>query len=279
MNAYYMLTDIRDNLVESSAKHWGDNDILRKINMSHRARSMELQQAGGDWLIKNATITPSSNVVALPSDCSKPVYMEHADQGWEIPLRQTVRERNITKGIGGGISQAYITGYLQKDGIYVNADSFSDNVKLWYIQRVPKLIAGTADTGSTETSLVLAVADEPVLVDDYYNSQTIEINLQGTPTRTTVSDYVASTRTITVAAGTITASTTTYGTVSDLPEEAIDLIILEATIKCLAKPGSRLDTKYLEFFTDLHKKAYKNWMNWIESRLPGSEGIRITEVD
>lgn len=279
MNAYYMLRDVRDNIVESTAKHWGDNDILRKINLSHRSRNMELQEATGDWLLKSATITPSSNVVTLPADCAKPVYMEDATDGWEIPISANVRERNITKAIGTSLYNNYISAYPQKDGLYINADSYTANVTLWYLRRIPDLITGTADTGSTGTSLIIAVADEPSLVDDYYNDQTIEINLQSGPTRTSVSDYVAYTRAITVAAGTITASTTTYGTVSDLPREAIDVILLETTIKCLAKPGSRLDPKYFEFYMMLYKEAKKLWLQWIETRSPGSDHIRITEVD
>lgn len=279
MNAYYMLTDVRDNLVESTAKHWGDNDVLRKLNMSHRARVMELHQATGDWLLKNATITPSSSEVTLPTDCAKPVYMEHASGEWEIPFDQTVRERAMSKIYGTQLSDNYITAYMSKGKIIINADSYTDNVKLWYLERIPDLICGTADTGSTGTSLIVPLAMEPSFVDDYYNNQNIEINLDGATatSRTTVSDYVASTRAITVAAGALTASTSTFGTVSDLPSEAIDLIILEATLKCLSKPGSRLSAQYFEFFRELHKDARKAWDSWISTRVSGTERIRISE--
>lgn len=280
MNAYYMLRDIRDNVVENVAKHWGDNDILRKMNMSHRTRNMELHEATGDWLLKSATLTPSSSEITLPSDCSKPVYMEHATGLWEIPMDQTVRERGLTRIYGSQLSDNYVTAYPIKDKLVINQESFTDNVVLWYLQRIPNLICGTADTGSTGTSLVIAQTDEPSLVDDYYNDLNIEINLQsgGSSTRTTVSDYVASTRTISVTAGTITTSTI-YGTVTDLPDEAIDVIILEATIKCLAKPGARLDAKYFEFYQTLYKEAKKAWLNWCSTRRAGAGRIRITEGD
>jgi len=281
MNAYYMLTDVRDNVVESTAKHWGDNDILRKLNLSHRARVMEIHSATGDWLLKSATLTPSSSEITLPSDCSKPVYLEHATGLWEIPMDQTVRERGLTRVYGNQFSDNYVTAYPIKDKLVINQDSFTDNVKLWYLERIANLICGTADTGSTGTSLVVPLAMEPSLQDDYYNDQTIEINLDGgtAPSRTTVTDYVAATRAITVTAGALTASTSTFGTVSDLPEEAIDLVLLEATIKCLAKPGSRLDSKYFEFYRQLYTDAKRAWTNWVSTRRAGAGRIRISEGD
>lgn len=280
MNAWYMLTDIRDNIAESTAKHWGENDILRKLNMSHRTRTMELHQATGDWLLKNTTLTPSNNVITLPNDCAKPVYLEHAAGEWEIPLDGTVRERGLTRIYGNQLSDNFVTAYPQKGELYINMDSFADDVKLWYLQRIADLICGTGDTGSAAQSLVIAEAMEPSLLDDYYNDQVIEVNLQsgGSMSRTTVSNYVASTRVITVAAGTMSTSTV-YGTVSDLPQEAIDFIVVDATMKLLAKPGSRLDARYWEFYQEVRREARRAWMNWISSRRPGNSRIRIAEGD
>lgn len=278
MNAYYMLIDIRDNIVESSAKHWGDNDILRKINLSHRTRVMETHEATGDWLVNSATLTPSNSEITLPHDCAKPIYMEHATGKWKIPFDQTVRERAYTRIGNFDLSDNYVTAYPVKNKIVINQDSFTDQVKLWYLQRIPNLICGTADTGSTGTSLVLPLSMEPSLVDDYYNDQVIEINLDGAaaPTQTIVSDYVGATRTVTVAAGALTADISTFGTVSDLPQEAVDLVLLEATIKCLSKPGSRLDAKYFGFYHQLYMDARRSWTNWIATRRAGAGRIRVT---
>lgn len=279
MNARYMTLEIRDNIGEDVAAHWGDADILRKLNLSHRMRATELMQAPGDWLLKkSSSLTPSSSVITLPSDCVKPVYMEVVSDGDPISIDMTVRDRRLTRLAGSTLNTGLVDAYLVGNTIEINEDNFTNPVYLWYQRRIIDLHAGTAAAGAA-TSLTLANL-EANPADDYYNNVTIEV-VSGTgadsPVSDTITDYTGSSR-VCVVTGTY-GSDSVYGTVSDLPEEAHPFVVLDATLKLMAKPSAAADPKYFEYFFALWKLAKKDWLEHIASRMHGSNYTRITELD
>ena len=278
MNAYYLLTDLRDNIGEASAKRWGDNDLLRKLNFSHRLRTNELISVPGDWLVTSEDLTPVDSVVTLPSDCVKPVYMEHTSDGYSISLGQNVRDRRTTQVAGTTLYSGLCDAYLEGGTIVINSDSFSDQVTLWYQRRIPDLHAGTESSVAAST-LGFDLANEPRFVADYYKGSYVEVmdvTTKAVEIRSEITTYTAA------GVATITGTpvdTDLYGTVSELPEEAMGLVVLDATLLCLAKPGAALDTKYFEYFSSLRRDAKKDWNNFISTRLSGSNRTRITEVE
>ena len=276
-----MLRDLRDNVSEASAKHWGDDDLLRKMNFSHRMRGMELMGEMGDWLVVSEDITPVSSVITLPSNCAKPVYLEHKGDEYEIPIVSSVRERRLRRtatGVSGFFGAADLNAYLEKGTIVVNESGFGDQVTLWYQKRVPDLHAGTA-ANCAASALGFALANEPQYIADYYKGSYVEVidSTGGTiDIRSEITAFA-----VVNAIATITGTPTDgdfYGTVSELPEEGMALVVLDATLLALAKPGASLDTKYFEYFSMLRKGALKSWNAWISSRLAGSNRIRITEA-
>jgi len=272
-----MLTEVRDNVGESTESHWGDNDLLRKLNLSYRLRATELLSVPGDWLVTSTDLTPSSSVITLPDDCVKPIYLEEKDNGRAIDFSMTIRERRTSRLSGTTLYSGVVDAYFVGNTIEINMDDYGEEVTLWYQRRVPNLHTGTADAGGS-TSLTFEVANEPSFEDDYYNGVTIEIvNGTGSRTQTTVLDYVGSTKVATLAAGTYD-SDSVYGTVSDLPEEANDFIILDATIRALAKPSAAIDPKYFEHLYSLWKIAKRAWDDFTSTRLSGANRTRITEV-
>lgn len=282
MNAYWMLTDLRDNVSEASAKHWGDDDLLRKLNFSHRIRAMELMGEMGDWLVVSEDLTPSSSVITLPRECAKPVYMEHKADEYEIPIISSVRERRLRRtstGVSGFFGGADLNAYLEKGTIVVNEEGFGDQVTLWYQKRVPDLHAGVAANCAAST-LGFALANEPQFIADYYKGAYVEV-IDSTSGAIDIRSEIT-VFTAVNAIATITGTPTNgdyYGTVSELPEEGMILVVLDATLLALAKPGASLDTKYFEYFMTLQRNALKSWNAWISSRFVGSNRIRVTERD
>ena len=279
MNSYYMFLDVRDNMNEASAAHWADKEIKRKLNASQRKAAMIMYQSPGEWFMTSIDITPAASLVTLPDDCVRPAYLEHKAQGFNIPIRDSVRERRLTRqpstalGTGGEYSAYLKGGYLE-----INKSGFSDPVTLWYMQRPVDLVYGTGDTGSTTTTLVIPITAEPSMVDDYYNGRTIEYTAgTGVSERDTIADYDASTRALTTV--TTVGATTVFGTVSQIPVEGHEFIVLDATITLLAKPSSAIDPKYFTFFKERRDQAWKEFSDHISSRISGSMRTRIAEIE
>lgn len=269
MNAYRMMEDLRDNVVESSAAHWDDAEILRKMNKSQRKAATIVLSSQGDWLLKSKAVTPVASVITLPDDCAKPVYMENATNNVEIPITGTVREREMSDG--------YIDAYFVGNTLVINTDDYTEGVTLWYQRRVPNLHFGTAGTGSGASALVLDANNEPSMVDDYYNDMVVEvITAAGADIRSTISDYTFADFTA-VITGTPTAANDTYGLISALPEECMQFIIADATCALLAKPGSSLDPKYFEFFLEERKWAARDMRSFLSTRLHGGTRSRTRE--
>lgn len=277
MNTYEMLQELRANIGESVASHWGAKELLKKLSAHHRRVAAMLMLKQGDWLLTSTSLTASSGVLTLPVDCAKPVYME-GSSGDEIPLNGTVRERRWTRPLVSGMADGMLDAYFLDGAIEVNDGSFGGTVTLWYQKRVWDLIAGTADTASTTNAIVIAVADGPRATNDYYIGAVLEaVGGTGIGTSAAITDYVASTRVLTVAGS--FGTDTIYGTVPQVPEEGHDLIVLGATLQAMAKPSSDLDANVFKYYSSLYAEARQVFEDWCSTRKSGSTHVRRTEVD
>ena len=278
MNAYYMLSDLRDNVGEETGAHWDDAELIRKLNSAQKEVGTIFQTTVGDWLMKSASVTPSSSVITLPTDCSKPIYLEETSSGRIINWGGTVRERRQTRPSGVTLTDGYLDFYMQGNTIIINQDSYGTACTLWYDQKVIDLHAGTAATGTTASTVEFDGDNEPNGVDDYYNGVTIEVIDQTSGVvdiSSAITDYVGSTKKATMT-GT-GASGDFYGTISSLPEEAHGLIVMKATVKALAKPSSALDPKYFEYFLNEMIRMEKRVSNWAMTRVRASEYVSQVE--
>ena len=277
MNTYEMIQEVRANVGEGTASHWGATEVLRKLSAHHRRVAAILMLKQGDWLLTSTSLTASSGRLTLPVDCAKPVYMENSS-GDEIPLQGTVRERRWTRPAASGLADGFQDAYLLDGYIEVNDGSFGGTVTLWYQRRVWDLVGGTADTASTTNAIVVKVADGASAKDDYYVGATLEvIDGTGAGVSAPITDYVASTRVITVTGSFGTDSI--YGTVPQVPEEGHDLIVLGATLQLMAKPSSDLDENVFKYYSSLYAEARSIFEDWCSTRKSGSTHVRRTEVD
>jgi len=278
-NAFQMLLDLRDNVGERfpQEEHWTDRRLLSHLNAAQDDTRLMYAKAPGDYLVTSVSVTPSSSKITLPSDCARPVYLEQTANGYPIPFGYTVRERRVSRPIGSSITNYVAEGYFEDLYITINQDSFSDACTLWYEKRIPLLSFGVAATGTGASALTLDSGNDPVFVDDHYNGavvETMDTTAYYVKLRSTISDYAASTFTC-VITGTATADDY-YGTISLLPEEAHELIVLKATVNALSKASSSIDPKVKQSFKIDERDARKELEEWLSSRNASTGRIRET---
>ena len=278
MNAYDMLAQVRSNLNETTADHWTDIELMRHVNFSQNKLAMHLSMAPGNWLIKVATVTPASGVITLPSDCAKPLYIEEVTSGTPVLFKTSVQDRRQARQFGTSLNNWATEAYTLASTIEVNQSDYATQCYLWYQMTVPDLITATADTGSTSNSIIIptTASPGPSYTDDYYNNSYLEVrDGTGEGTRAQITDYVASTRALTVT-GTFSTDSV-FGMVSRLPEQGHPLMVLEATCSAMAKPSSHLDADAKQYFSQIKTETWKAFVNWISSRIPGAgRHTRIT---
>jgi len=275
MNTADMLALGRDYVNEATASYWSDVNFVRRLNVAQRKVALMVQMSNPNWLVKSTSVTPSASVITLPSDCSKPIYLEETSTNVPLTWIESVSYRRVSRSIGSGIGY---TGhgevYPLANTIEVNQDSYTNACTIWYIQRVPDLHTGIAASGSGENALIFASDRNVILLDDYYNNITVEV-IDGTSgivdIRSTISDYASATRSATIT-GTAAADDV-YGTISVLPPETHDLIVLEAVIQALLKVDAKLDKDALTMIRAERNDVKRDVESWLESRVYGSDGV------
>lgn len=276
MNSHTMLEELRSNVAEPDPNFWADAELLRKLNAKQLKVATMLSMSRGNWLTKSKNITPVASKVAFPSDCAKVIYLEETSTGYPIAININVSERRISRGYANSFISSIYSGrdaYLVNDGIMINVDDYTTQVTLWYQRRVPNLHVGKAQTGSGAAVVILGSTDGEdqsghgaEIVDDYYNDVKIE-RISGTQISDTITDYTGSTRSA-VVTGTFAAGDI-YGTVPVIPEECHNLIVIEATVAALGKPGSTASEHTVNYYINELREARAMFKRWCSSRVIG----------
>ena len=279
MNALDMLAQLRDNIGEATASYWTDLNLLRRLNLAQTRVGRLAQKSNGQWLVTSANVTPVASVITLPSDCARPVYLEETANNNPVAFASSVRYRASSRQSLSDLSNVvYREAYPLLATLEVNQSSYTTQCTLWYELRPPNLHCGTAKASSGASALEFDDAAESaggtgraiVFLDDYYNNSVVEVVDQTSgivDIRSAISDFAASTHIATIT-GTV-ASGDTYGTISRLPEETHDLIVMEATVLALMKPSSVLDKEVLGFYLDELRRLRNDVSEWLASRSPG----------
>lgn len=278
MNAYTMLQLIRDRVGEAvtssgiggaSNLFMPDGSMLMQLNLAQRRAWMEMNMQMNEYLTTTSDLTPVASVVTLPSNCAKPVYMEEISSGYPIYLDGSIGEKRVLEQ--GGM-HAIRTG----NTFEITLDDYVSPVRLWYRKRITDLLASYADTGSTTNTLVVKASMSPNATNDYYNGQTLEV-VSGTGAGSyTITDYVASTRTLTLT-GTFSTDSA-FGTVSELPVEAEEYIMEQVIVSYLSKPSAAIDPKYFSFAMSNLQMAQKVFREWISTQQTTHRRTRMTQA-
>jgi hydroxypyruvate isomerase len=171
---------------------------------------------------------------------------------------------------------------MQGSSIVVNQDSYTEGVYLWYYYRPVDLHAGQLESGASSTALPFELANLPSPTDDYYNGRKVEVIGDLTEASKgvhTITDYAGSTGIATVAAmSTAAEASDYYGTVSQLPEEAHDLVVAEVTLECVAQLGASVNPQLYNYWRGIVKDAREDFEDLFSTHKAGSKHVRTSEV-
>ena len=257
-NLYEQLQEVRETLQEASASRWADHEIYNKLNQG------QLHIANKSLCLdKEVTVTTTSgtreyNLKTTTNDFSDIINISQAGVNYKIngttylPLiyktkQDLNKEYPNWQGQSSGIPQYYYYNKASKTiGLHPkpNASNAGAYLNINGYHKPKVLIAGTASSGSV-TTLVMpqgsATVPYPKTSDDYYNSLYMEIySGTGAGQKLLITDYVASSRTLTFATATAPDSTSIFGFCPEIPEEAQYLMPLYALWHTLNKGGSRV---------------------------------------
>jgi len=254
-NLYEQMLLVRKTLNEATAANWSDLEIYNALNKGQQYIARKAAP-----LKKKVTVTTiaSTQEYAL-RDNSFGDIIDISDDGvfFKIngstyqPLKFITRKELSLKtpgwrSVAASTPQKYYYDKAGKTiGLYpkpnsTNAGAYLDIFGYYY---PPVLHAGTAASGST-TTVVLpagsATLPYPSVTTSYYNDLYLEIyGGTGAGQRAKITAYVGSTRTCTAAFTTAPDSTSTYGMVSPIQQEAHYLMPLYALSLQWKKAGSR----------------------------------------
>lgn len=282
-NAYSMKEDLRGMVAESVAKHWSDVDIIAALNKSLVNVYRKIAMSAGDWFVKQSSaLTPVAGKITLPSDCSKPLYAEEVSSGAEVVLgTMTPRERALNMRQSDRLSYNSLQAWMEEGYLRINDDSYVTPVYLWYERKVLLMHAGTAIDGSFG---YLYFANDRNLArkDGYYDGTIFEVvDGTGEGYRYEMSNYIGySGFAYALIEGSIYAgsfsSSSIYGTIPVIPEEALDLLIHKALLYMILKPGSSVQKEQVYFVRDEVADAEKSFQQWASSRIKTNSRVRYT---
>ena len=274
-NAYDMVELLRNNIGEVSPSNWTKVNTLRMLNQAYTELLRRFSMSAGQWLVKSQSVSCVNSVINFPDDCMKPVYLEDSD-GSPVTWINSIGQRRVSRtfGVGSDISHTR-EAYVLRNSIEINEDSLTDTMTLWYQQKAYELHAGEA-SASAAGSLTLEASLAHSVRNDHYNGAEIEVVEGSNPGVYTVTDYVGSTRVLTVTPAT-DPGTSNYGIIPITPSECNDYIVLRATILAMSKPGANLDDKVFAMFVNDFKLVRQELMAWIDTRVIENQGISIGE--
>ncbi|RLF67054.1 MAG: hypothetical protein DRN30_00920 [Thermoplasmata archaeon] len=274
-NAYDMVELLRSNIGEVSPANWTKANTLRMLNQAYTELIRRFSMSAGQWLVKSKSITCTDSVITFPDDCMKPVYLEDSDNS-PVNWLNSVGQRRISRTFGTGTDiNRSREAYVLRNSIEINEDSLNETMTLWYQQKPYELHAGTA-SASTAGTLTLEDSLAHSVRNDHYNKAELEVIGGSNPGVYDVTDYVGSTRVLTLTPA-VDPGSNTYGIVPITPSECNDYIVLRATVLAMSKPGANMDEKVFAMFTSDFKAVRNDLTAWIDTRVIENQGMSIGE--
>jgi hypothetical protein len=268
-----LIRDVGAELDDLSVDYGTDARLTQ--NRVCRALDNAAEQLFEDLLADGVDLTVFKREFTLTADSSD-------SKRYALPPR--TRQVGIMKDDNSEYSpldfyQTQAVGFVvEENGLAVrwrNVSSFSGNVKGWLIQSPTKMQAAVMPTAATSTTIVLAASPSvgsTVIDNDYYNQARIAIvSGTGVGQVRTITDYVGSTRTCTVATWDTTPTTTgssTYALLCDLPAAAMRCLTLRAAVKV-----ARTDQKMRDYLPDIKADAERTYVNCLEVTSGANAGI------
>jgi hypothetical protein len=256
-------------LHDSQANMWNAVRRLEAINRAYDQICNRVIEVHENYFLEEATLSAGTSVwehtqfdlPAMPV-LQKVVLVTDADGRRIDPIPLQKRDMSaIMVQASGSRGEGYWLGH---DKLFVNADAYTGNLRLYYIRRPPGMITGTASAGDG-TTITLATSPVPEIRNDYYNDCWMRLKEgTGARERAQISDYVGSTLVATVDFTTTPDNTSVYATESELPEGHNEIIALGAAVRCLQMDVAQ-ESK-LQHLMAWYRKLEMDLMDFIEVR-------------
>lgn len=253
-NAYEILSQVRYEINEYSLAYvygsdvsgsFQNTELMRQINNAQHYLWSILFGAFPEYFLKSASITFTSSVATLPSDCFK---IKEVRDSEENPIAPVSVDQRHTVDTGS----AYLY-YRYGNILRIDADSITDTGTLWYYSNCRELDTGISSAGSAG-SVTLATTARSIV--DYYNGVMIENVTDSTVD--TITDYTTA-RVCTVT--NTWAASKYYGLISELPVIFQPLIAEYAVLQLKKSPKLPLQVTQadVQLFNEMLRESLKSF--------------------
>jgi len=255
LNLYAQFYEVRRKLSETTASYWTDLEIYSWLNQAQLYIARKSKCLKKTITVTTTTSTQeydlNDNSFADIMDLSEDgVYFKIGGTSYSPLTYKTKKQLSMDipgwQGTAAGTPTYYYYNKTSKTiGLYSKPNSTNAGAYLFvngYYK--PKILnAGTAASGNV-AYITLATGSStvpyPNTTDDYYNGLWVEIyGGTGAGQKVEITDYVASTRVCSATFTTAPDSTSVYGMVPEIPEEAHFLMVLYAVARAWEKTGTR----------------------------------------
>lgn len=265
-DAFDIETYLEYLLHDSLAGMWDASKKLAAINASYNQVNNRIIEAHENWFYTEDTLTAGTATwERTPYDMPAPLTIAKILLVTDTNGRQLDPINVVNREYGWPQNLNWPDGYwIGHDKLHVNADGYTEDLRLYYIRRPCTLITGTAAAGA-DTTLTMAAAPPPVPVDDYYNGITMYLRGgTGAGESAAISDYVGSTRVATVNFTSTPSTDSVYATESELPHGHNEIVAVGAAIRALFMDVAQ-ETKLNQLKAWYTKLEY-DLMDYVENR-------------
>ena len=257
-------------LHDSTAAMWDASKKLAAINASYDQVNNRIIEAHENWFYQEATLSFESaendweySQYPMPSPKTIAKILLVTDKnGVELtPMLVASREGTYPQVSNRNLPSRYWIGH---DKLYVNAEGYTDDLRLYYVRRPPSLLSGTASAG-TGTTLTLAATPPFVMIDDYYIGVRLWLRGgTGANENALITDFVGATGVVTVDFTSTPTATSVYASESELPYGHNEIVAMGAAIRALMFDVAQ-ESK-LEQFKKWYTKLEFDLMDFVENR-------------
>jgi hypothetical protein len=274
-------------LHDTSANMWSNVQRLMAINASYDQIVNRVIEAHEQWFYKTVSLSAGTavwnatpfNFPSNPATVNKILLVTDANGDPLMPI--TVQQKEYGYAPGANDSQLRVVdiGYwLDHDKLWVNSGQWTGSLRMYYIRKPSRMQYGIAEAGS-DTTMTLDADTRPSIVDDYYNAITFSIREgTGAGEEATASDYVGSTRVLTIDFATTPDTTSVYSSVCELPDGHMEVVAIGAAIRALMYDVAQ--EPKLNQLKQWYTKLEFDLMDYLGNRqIQSSRPVNMTNLD
>jgi hypothetical protein len=274
-------------LHDTSANMWNDAQRLMAINASYDQIINRVIESHEQWFYKTATLTKGTaewnatpfDFPAAPAGINKILLVTDANGDPLMPITVQQKEYGYAPGANDDQLRVVDIGYwLAHDKLWVNSAQWTGSLRVYYIRKPARMQYGTAEAG-TSTQMTLDLDTRPSIVNDYYNDITFSIREgTGAGEEAVASDYVGSTRVLTIDFTSTPDTGSVYSSVCELPDGHMEVVAIGAAIRALMYDVAQ--EPKLNQLKQWYTKLEFDLMDYLTNRqIQSSRPVNMTNLD